>query len=454
MLVKIVNTLYHHSTIQNQILSTFNDELKIRPTYSEIISFVAKRSEPEVVDKTYMALDVLENVTSELDRKFEITASINRDQVEDYTNKLKTFRDITMENFRKISLKVDKRAQERKSVIKLIRNWTITHHSKTKQREIFSKWKRCVQNQKKSKLLLKKIILNKDLTRQKRAWNRLKGAYLLMRMKKFEGNSIKALLRADDCQSKMLSILPEIISMKQNKANTDDLLKLASAVERTNYESVYSDLVGMIKEESKGLQDQLQQINADISHQLQDFCREFRQSHNATLGSSINKEVTQLRSELSSLSNMQALVHERLARIDYCSMKEDSEFKLEVLSKQMKALESKVLNISCSQDSIADQTGYLRSLLQFNKPSSKNSIKGSSTAATKALLGEATNSSQIIDSELSVSGIYLKPNKRVSSASTGKKRIYSQQRKYRIPTSFSNTLSITETPLLLFNKGT
>ena len=86
MLAKIVNTLCHHSTIQNEILSTFNEELKIRPTYSEIIGFVAKRSEPKVVDKNYVDLDILENVTSELDRKFEITSAINRDQVDKAQN--------------------------------------------------------------------------------------------------------------------------------------------------------------------------------------------------------------------------------------------------------------------------------------------------------------------------------------------------------------------------------
>lgn len=452
MLVKIVNTLQNHSSVQNQILSTFNEELKIRPTYSEIIGFVAKKSEPEIVDKTYIALDILENVSNELGRKFEITAGINREQVEDHAKKLKYFKDTTIENFRNLSKKVGKHSEDRKNVVKLIRNWKVRQRTREKARLIFTSWKRRVQNQDKSKKLLKKIILEKDFSRQKRAWNRLKGAYLLVRMKKFEGNSVRALLRADDCQSKLFMILPEIISLKQNKANADDLVKVASAVQRTNYESVYKDLVGMIKEESQSLQQQLQKINQEMSQQIQTFCRDFTENSENASSRNVLKEISMLRTDLNSLQNMQDLIKEQVSRIDYCNRKENNEFKLEVLTKQLKQLETKMLSISCSQDTIADQTVYLRSMLQFNKPSSKTSMKPSSTPATKAIHGDISGVSQLLDSDLSVSGVYLRPNKRVSSASPGKKRVHSQQRKHRIPTSFSSTLSITETPLFFINK--
>ena len=271
-------------------------------------------------------------------------------------------------------------------------------------------------------------------------------------MKKFEGNSIKALLRADDCQSKLLLILPEIISMKQNKANTDDLLKLATAVQRTNYESVYRDLANMINEESKKLHLGLERVNIDMSEQLTEFNKEMTESLLSINPNGIFKDIHQIKSEIESLHNMQALLNEKISRVDYCNMKEDSEFRLEVITKQMKMLENKMLSISCSQESMTDQTVYLRSILQNNNPLNRTSTKPLSTAPTKGLQSDTGNQSQVIEPELSVSGVYLRPNKRVSSASPGKQRVYHTQKKHRIPTSFSNTLSINESPMLWFSK--
>ena len=64
----------------------------------------------------------MNDVSNELGRKFEIVSGINRDQVDDYKGQLKTFREITMENFRKLSKKVDKHMEERKGIIKFARN--------------------------------------------------------------------------------------------------------------------------------------------------------------------------------------------------------------------------------------------------------------------------------------------------------------------------------------------
>ena len=117
-----MNTIYHHTKIQNQILSTFNDEFKIRPTYSEILDFIAKRSEPEVVNRTYVALELVNNVSNEIERKIEISAGITKDRVDDYKEELEKYKEKTMENFRKLSTNLDKHVEERKATVRFVRN--------------------------------------------------------------------------------------------------------------------------------------------------------------------------------------------------------------------------------------------------------------------------------------------------------------------------------------------
>ena len=119
----------------------------------------------------------------------------------------------------------------------------------------------------------------------------------------------------------------------------------------------------------------------------------------------------------------------------------------------MQNLESKVLNISNSQDTMQDHTNYLKSILQGNKQGSKASMRIFSATTTRVGDSNLAQTPMNADNELSVSGVYLRPNKRVSSASPGKQRIYHQKRKHNIPTSFSSTLSITETPTHMHNKA-
>ncbi|OMJ78808.1 hypothetical protein SteCoe_21290 [Stentor coeruleus] len=452
LLVKIVNTLYHHTNIQNQILSTFNEEFKIRPTYSEIVDFVCKRSEPEDSDKTFVALNVMHEISNELERKVELTTNLTNDNMEDNKLQLKAFREFTMESFRRVYTEMNKHSEERKNVIKFVRNVKIIQGKKNRLCSIFTKWKNIVHNKKKSRELFKKIFKKKDIQRVKRGWNRLRGAYLLMRMKKFEGNSVKALLRADDCQNKLLSVLPEILAMKQNKANTEDLLKLAGAVQRTNYESVFKDLAGMIKEDTNKLNEEVQMIQENFISQLKDFEKQLKAIEISMKNHEGFKEMSTIKVQLGSLSNNYLLLNEKIARIDYCNKKEDNEFKLEVLTKQIQQLENRMLNISSSQDNLQDQAVYLRSMLQSNRPTSKTTFKMSSTAATR-IMDQTANTSQVMENDLNVSGFYLKPSKRVASANPGKQRIFSNGRKHHIPTSFSSSLSCNDSPQIWFNKG-
>jgi hypothetical protein len=416
----------------------------VRPTYSEIVNFVAKRSEPEASSKTYVALEVMNNVSADIERKFEITAKINRDQVEDYKHELQTFREITTLNLQKIFKKIDKHVEERKGVIRFARNWRIAHIKKDKARTIFYKWKNLIQNKKKSKILIKKIHLDKDNKRLKRGWEKLKHSYLLTRMKKFEGNSIKALLRADDCQTKLLDILPEIVSLKKNKANAEDVQKLSSIVQRTNYESVFKDLAGMIKEESSTVYEKLESVSVYFTHQIKELDKEIKHINVLVAQPGIQKDLSSVKSKLSSLSNAQALLNERLDRIDYCNIKEDNEFKIEILSKQVKDLENKIVSFSVQETS--QEHLYPKPGPQYSRFSSRSIVHGS------AYIGKDTNASQIIESNLSVNGTYLRPNKRIASASPSKQSTYTKPRNQKAIGSFSNSFSLNESPVIWSTK--
>lgn len=303
----------------------------------------------------------------------------------------------------------------------------------------------------KFKAKIKTMVLKKESQRVYRGWNRLKGAYLLTRMKKFEGKSIKALLRADDCQDKILAVLPEIEAIKADKANFEDLANLSDRVQKINYQSIYNDLVTMIKEESAGLYSEIDKISLKFSHYLQEFNKEIKSLTVFQHNSENKNEIAQVKSQVNSLNNMQALLNERISRIDFCNIKEDNEFKIELLSKKFQNLENKLNAILTNQETTQDQMN-IRQIYQFNNPTSKTSMKLSSTSATKGI--ESTpNVLQNIESELSVSGVYLKPNKRVSSACPNRKKIYGLRAKHSIPTSFSNTLSVNESPNLWLNKA-
>lgn len=346
---------------------------------------------------------------------------------------------------------MEKHGEDRKSVLKFVRNMKKIAGIKQKIALVFVKWKNIVKDKKKGRKLFKRMLKTKDLDRIKRGWNRLKGAYLLCRMKNFEGKSIRALLRADDCQNKLLEILPEVYEMKKNKASADDVTKLATSLQRINYSSVFNDFVGLINEESQKIQQELFQVSQNCDEKLVSFQKNLEKFSSSLKSPDFLQDIHGLKAQLSTLGNMQVLLSEKIARIDYSNKKEENEFKIEVLTKQIKNLENRMLNISSSQDNIHDQTVYLKNILQFAKPSSA-SVRMSSTVGTRAGDTGVGVTPNLGESDLTVSGVYFKPGKRVSSASPGKKRVFGLNRKHRIPTSFSNTLSITETPSLCLHK--
>lgn len=415
------------------------------------MSFVAKRAQPELLDRTYVSLSAFENISSELQQKFETAAQNHKKHIDGYTAQLKVFKDSTADHLRKLANSVQKHKEDRKNVLKFVRNMKVIAGVKQKMTLVLAKWKNITKDKKKGKILIKKMIKAKDLNRMKRGWNRIKGAYLLCRMKNFEGKSIRALLRADDCQNKLLEILPEVFSMKQNKANAEDVVKLATSVQRINYSSVFNDFVGLINDESNKIQQELLQISQNCDEKLAEFKKNIEKFSHYLKAPEFLQDIQGLKSQVSSLGNMQVLLSEKVAKIDYINKKEENEFKMEVMTKQIKNLENRMMNISSSQENIHDQTVYLKNILQFAKPSSA-SVRMSSTMGTRTGDTGVGVTPNLAESDLTVSGVYFKPGKRVSSASPGKKRVFNLNRKHRIPTSFSSTLSITETPSLCFNK--
>jgi hypothetical protein len=447
LLVKIVNTLSHHSTIQSTLLSSLTDECKIRPTYSEIIEFIAKRAEPELVEKTYVDLTVIHNVSNDLEHKFQTASQTHKEQVEDYKHEFKNFQHLAMENFHRLFHKINKHSEERKSVVKLYRRLRKQLLEKRRVLSMFQGWKKIAMNKQKSRKKLKKIFKRDERRRVEKGWNKLKGAYLLTRMKKFEGKSVQALLRADDCQDKLLELLPEVYLLKRDKASNTDLTKLESAVMRINYQSVFKDLTSMITEEAVRLKNDVEGFHRGIKKQLQDYEANVKSLEFALKNHDSYREINTIKSQISSLGNMHLLLNERISRIDYCNKKEDNEFKLEVMMKQLQNLESKVLSISNSQETIQDHSNYLKSILETNsKQGSKGSVRMYSAMTTRAGESNMVVTPQNAELDLSVSGVYLKQGKRVASASAGKQRIYQQRRRHNIPTSFSSTLTITDTP--------
>lgn len=351
-----------------------------------------------------------------------------------------------MENFRKISNQLNKHSEERKNVIKFVRNLKIIQGRKNRVYGIFTRWKIFTHKKKKFKKLMRKIIKKKEVFRVGKAWNRLKGAYLLMRMKKFEGNTIKALFMADECQCKLLAVLPEVVEIKKSKADNDDLMELAGVVKRINYECVFKDLAGMIKDDTNKLNEDLKVIQKGLISKLKDFEKQIKDVEGLIKGCDGTKEIYQVKGQIGSLTNSYLLLSERVAKIDFWNKKEDCEFKVEMISKQIQQLENKMASITSSQDSLQDQALYIKTML--NAPNNKSAVKMLSNTGRKSL-DQKTN-----EIDLNVSGLYIKPNKRVASASPKKQRIYGMRHKRNIPTSFSSAFSHNESPILWSNKGT
>jgi hypothetical protein len=382
-----------------------------------------------------------------------MSATRHKQHIDTYTNQLKAFKDSTSEHLRDLTTKVQKYSQNNKNGLNFLRNFKILTAQKQRISAIFSKWKKNSVNRSKGKKMIKKLFLEKDKKRMFRGWNRLHGAYLLCRLKNFENKSIKALLRADDCQGKLLEVLPEVINLKKTKANNEDLVSLAGSVSRINYSSIFNDLSRMINEESLKLQKDLLDISQSCEQRLSNFQKCLEIFSNSLKSPDFLQDFNTFKSQLSSLNNMQVLLSEKVARIDFWNKKEENEFKLEVMTKQIKNLESRMMSISSSQDNIQDQAVFLKNILQAAGPGSKNSIRMNSTLGTRT--GDSAVGTTPVhgDHELTVSGVYFKPNKRVASASPGKQKVLNVNRKYRIPTSFSSTLSITETPSLGFYRA-
>lgn len=395
-------------------------------------------------------MPAIDKICEELETRFEISADKHKQHIDNYTNQLKAFKDSTSEHLRDLTGKVKKYSENNKQALGFIRKVKIIMKKKQKVKMIFDKWKNIVENRKKGKNLFKKILVNKDKSRVAKAWNRLHGAYLLCRLKSFESKSVKALLKADDCQSKLMEILPEVIGLKKGKASIEDLGSLALSVQRINYSSVFNDLTRMINEESVKVQKEILEISLNYEQKLAGFEKSIEKISQSLKNPEYKSEILSIKSQISSLGNMQVMLNEKLARIDFCNRKEENEFKIEVLTKQIKNLENRMLSISNSQDSIQDQAVFLKNMLKVAKPGSKTSIRMNSTVGTRTGDTAVGTSPVNIDGELTVSGIYFKPSKRVASASPGKQKVLNVNRKYRIPTSFSNTLSITETPSLAF----
>lgn len=383
VLSSLAQQMHEQGVLRDQVKSEVMQEVKDRPTFSEMIQFFFDKAKGMSTQPPFLSvhIEAVRRVTSVLEAKFEETvatlqrtAALQSEQLRQSVELVDSAHEGMVAAVRKVGRKTERHARLLKGLVNGDRR-------KGAQGRLFAAWKGMVDREKQAKAKLKEITSQHD---SKVVSNRLHKwrSTALLALAKSHSSAIQNLsASSEDCASRLVSLDKRqnsyrVDSLTDSKASTTALKQVLAIAEQRDYSSFLKDIFEYISVQVKqmtsvrptqGLETSKEYVDKQCQkmlHSLTERLDRFERSKEDT-------RVDTLERVMESARLQNTLLAERLNKLDYLIRVEDSEFKVSLLCQQIGKLE---VNVDRLKNHIRAQESLQRSLTPVPVPKRPSTV--------------------------------------------------------------------------------